>query len=296
MRFTAEQIRSEITASADFGITRALLKKRLCPPDILVKYSREGYAEKRYPEQGWKLRVVARRHHELPQKEIQRYIHWGSRNLSTLDTIADILLNPSVTTAMIEQLIDACNDEHERGKVFRLCAGHAHFPVRLYSEAVAHEVSYVRSSIARNRAISCGLILPLMHDEQYKVQVAVVSNPIVPKSEIAKLLELNKDEPLILPHPLVLRAIMDRLPDGEDFQRALSLLAQTGDAHADQTLAKYTTDIEILTAKCYDPNPMVRRMAVINPATPEEAAVAATLLGIPPLTPNTGLYPRRIRR
>jgi len=297
MKWSTEEIRAIITkeGEADPIRVRFLLKRRNSPPEFLSKYADDDYAMELWnnKKQAERAKAIARTHKNLPREDIRGFIEWGMANYGTLDKIKVFLQNPVILTSDIEDLINNTSNEYEKEKVIRLTVRNPRFPVSLYEYCARHESPYVRSNLAHNVAIPKSIVEIILMDNNQIVLTALVFNPAAKEEIIIKLLEPERHPELFSPY--LLTALVARLSDGEEFDKALVLLSEIkDDPSTKQLIGSISRDLDVLTKLCLDENPKVREMAMKNPLTPREARITGALLGTPmEISKNRELYPKR---
>ena len=263
---------------------RKYLKKRSCHPNLLALFASQEYAFNIWGKKnGKKLCRLALSNPKLPREEIEKYLSWSRGHILELSNLIGFFRNPALTTQDIYGLLSSCKSKQELESVYRTCGGHFRFPAELLEVIGKYEKSYIRAVAAGNRASSPELLNLLLHDENHKVQVVATKNRATPKEAIINLIRETEETLEAVPHFTVIRAAMEWLPEGEDFQKALRLLDMSnGDKRSNSiTVASYSDNPKILRAKAIDLDPDVRARAISNPMTPEEAKVAGALLGTP---------------
>lgn len=297
MKWSTEEIRAILLEEGEADPVRVcfLLRRRNSPPELLSKYAEDEYALELWgnKKQAEKAKAIALTHKNLPREDIRRFIEWGMVNYGTLDKIKVFLQNPVILTSDIEDLINNASNKDDKEKVIRLTARNPRFPVSLYEYCARHENPYIRSNIAHNVAIPKSIVEIVLVDTNLIVLTALISNPAAKEEVIIKLLESER-HPELFP-PYLLTALVARLSDGEEFDKALILLAGIKDDPATkQLIGSISRDLEVLTKLCMDKHPKVREMAMKNPLTPREARIAGALLGTPmEISKNRELYPKR---
>lgn len=142
-------------------------------------------------------------------------------------------------------------------------------PVDLLREFSAHEVHEIRHTVAANRNTPVDVLERLVRDRNAMVRARVAANRSAPASILSPL--VND------PSAYVTKAMVAR---GD---AASALVAARATQHRSPivrgALAKTSQDPEVLGALAWDNNQRVRRHIVRNAAAPDEAAVAAALLG-----------------
>lgn len=296
MMWNAQAIRQRFSEGDLSALdTRFLLGRRYCPPDILANYAQSDYALEILgnAKQAKKVIAIARQHKGLPRQCIEEFISWGLQNYPRLDDLSDLFRNPIILTSDIDKLIESASNQYDREKVLRLTAHNPRFPVQYYEECITSKNSYIRSSIAANRALSVQMLERLLTDENPIVLSALVRNRVLRKESVAKLLYPPFDPAILTPN--LLQNMITRLPDGPDFDFALEVLSmRRQDSATKQLITKLSRDPKFLAEMAVDKDVKVREMALKNPLTPKEAQVEAVLLGTPLTISKRGaLTPRK---
>ena len=293
-----EEIHDCLHSGIYLKAAKKYLKKRSCPPELLAMFASEEYAVKIWGKKnGKKLYRHALSNPKIPREEIDKYLAWGKEHILEISNLVGFFRNPALTTPDIQELINSCKSKQEIESVYRACGGHFRFPSDLLEVIGKYEKSYIRAAAAGNRASSPELLTRLLHDENHKVQVVATKNRATPKDAIVNFIREIEEIPEAVPHFTVIRAAMEWLPEGPDFQKALRLLdINLLDKRSNSiTVASYSDNPEILRIKALDPDPDIRARAISNPNTPEDAKVAGALLGTPLVYNSRGVIikPRR---
>lgn len=295
---TSVEIHDCLHSGTYIKTAKKYLKRRSCPPDLLTLFASEEYTVNIWGKKnGKKLARYAIRNPKLPREEIEKYLLWSKEHNFEVSNIIALFRNPALTTLDIKDLIDHSKTKTQLENIYHVCGGHFRFPSELLEVLEKYEKSYIRAAVAGNRAAPSDLLTRLVHDENYKVQIVAIKNPATPKDAIANFIRGIEEIPDAVPHVNVLRAAMDWLPEGSDFQKALRLLNMSPlDTHSNAiTVASYSDDPKILKLKAIDTDPSIRAKAISNPHTPEDAKVVGALMGTPLIYRSRGVIikPRR---
>ena len=265
-------------------LAKKYILKKSCPPSLLTLFASDDYAVNIWGKKiGLEFKSMARSNPSLPREEIEKFLALGLNNPRAIESIKAAICNVAVTGDDIRTLVKAVVGKQDMIHVLRVCASHRNLPIELHEVVAKHELHQIRVGAARNRNISKELLTNLLYDKEYKVQILAVKNRTTPQEEIVKFLHTIEEVAETLPHYLLIRTIMLRLPDGADLQKALCLLnIHLNDQRANAlAVASYSTDPLILKEKVQDGDPEVRAHAIFNPATREEDRVVGSLLDTP---------------
>lgn len=279
-------------------LAKKYLKRATCPPELLSLFASDDYAEAIWGKNtGPKFQHLARKNPKLPREEIEKFLALGRQSAKALHKIKSAIANSAVTSDDIRELLNAAVSDQDKTHVLLVCASHPNLPLELHEVVVKHNLYYIRSHAAMNRRIAKESLTNLLYDENYKVQLMAIKNGATPQNEVVKFLHSIDESPETLPQVSIIRAILVRLPDGDDLQKALRLLnLHPSEQRSNSlTVASYTTDTLILKEKVQDRDPEVRAHAIFNPATLEEDRVVGSLLDTPIVLNSRGtvIKPRK---
>ena len=298
MKWNTDEIRKILAEEGESDANRIffLLRKRHCPEEFLSKYATQDYALTLWDnkKKAHKARSIALQHSGLPREDMEGLMRYCLSDYSNLDRVRPFFRNKTILTSDIQELLDKASTKEEHSTVLRLTAGNPRFPIELYESCATHESPYVRSSIAANRAIGDSVIETLLKDSNHRVLDNIVYNRTVSSIKVAKLLDAERNPELFPPY--LIATIINRLPDGDEFDKALELiLINNPGAGTKQLIAGISRDPEVLKKLATDDNVMVRELVIKNLNTPAEAKVVAALLGTPiNVSKRGGLRPRRV--
>lgn len=304
MKLTAEEIRKEYL-SGTFHSERLLqlVKMKLFPPDLLADLATSDPYAFLSENAHWRARKVARAHPNLPAEVIQKYITWGSIHSEALYVISDVLENPSITTAMFNEMIKLPtidwlehqklqgypdnptalpSTEERMGRILASIVHHPNCPLPVLIMAVKSTDPWIRMRASMSPNLSLAQIKKLLKDPDAVVRLTVVRNK---KNPVSSLMSLLEPLPAGGKHKggqyKIIQTLVRRLSKGSpERAKALAFLVSFNQGQATRVLvAKDTKDAIEIGIKAMDKSLAVRKVAVKNPAALPEHKVASVLLG-----------------
>lgn len=309
MKLTEEKIREEYSSeSIKPERVRQLVKMENFPPDLLAQIATSDPYAFLFDGTNWQARRIARKHPNLPIEVLNKYLEWGSLHTEALYSIADVLVNPSITTEMFNEMIKIPNidwkehrklqgggwledkeddgsppDKKERlDRIIEAIAHHPNCPLPILVMALEHKEPLTRARGARSPKLSATQIKKILVDPNSYVRINIVRNKNVPIELLMTLLEpLPAGVKPLGGQYRVIQYLVKRLPKGSiERARALDFLVSFNQGQGTRVLiAKESKDANQISQKAIDKSRTVRKAAVRNPLASNADKVAATLMG-----------------
>lgn len=276
MAVTAEDIRA-LVFSADAWRRARGAGYRRCPADLLDRLVTADPDEH--------VRSVAAANPKLPAEARSRIltaaeasadpVHGyrpemavGSPARALYFTLTGLARNPAMTTGELRRLLALSS----RSPFSQAVLTHPNCPSEFLARCAAASAPYLRALAATHPALDPGTARRLAADPFAKVRIGLLRNKEVSQALIDSRVPVENDIK-------VLQVLVTRCSDPVR-QQAVDKLAARSRARASKWLvARTSRDPDQLTGLCLDSTAWVRRAAAGNPVTPEEAQVAAALLG-----------------